>query len=342
MLFMEKGLISDVTFSIIVPIYNCEPYLDKCLDSILDQSYPNFEVILIDDGATDKSGTICDEYADKDARIRVFHKKNGGVSSARNKGLSVARGKYISFVDSDDWVASDYLSVFAEARSHFDYDLVFVEMATVEENGESTALCLKNIAVEIKNELIDILSFLLLDYKGFGFTCNKSFKKDIIKQHCLLFDQSYSLGEDRLFTLDYCCYIQSVKFSPIQTYYYRMNDSSLSHKGIDFDFCYRMALDKCRKVKLLGSQSDMNLFEPLRKRYTVKSQQEGVLALYLLGRSLNRKTRLYYLRIFADRFGYGYTGSRVLDFALNLKKDSWVDFFLYCFYFIHALLPGRK
>lgn len=332
----------NVTFSIIVPVYNCEPYLEKCLDSILDQNYQDFELILIDDGATDKSGTICDEYARKDARIRVFHEKNGGVSSARNKGLSVAGGKYISFVDSDDWVTPDYLSVYAEARVHFDYDLVYVEMATVQENGESTILCLKKVAVEKGNELPGVLTYLLLDYNGFGFTCNKSFKKDLIKRYNMAFDPNYSLGEDRLFTLDYCCYIQSVKLSPNQTYYYRMNESSLSHKRIDFDFCYRMTLDKCRKVKLLGNMSDMSLFDPLRKQYAVKSQQEGILAMYLLGKSLNRKTRLRYLKILTNRFGYGYTGSRMLDFGLNLKKDCWVDSFLYCVYFIHSLLPGRK
>lgn len=339
---MKERLITNVTFSIIVPVYNCEPYLEKCLDSILDQNYPDFEVILIDDGATDKSGVICDEYAQEDARVRVYHQKNGGVSSARNKGLSVARGIYISFIDSDDWVTSDYLDVFLEARAHYDYDLVYIEMALVQENGDLTPLGMQGIATEKKDELPDVLKFLLLEYKGFGFTCNKSFKRDLIKRYDLRFDQNYSLGEDRLFTLDYCCYTQSVKLFPIQTYYYRMNEFSLSHKKIDFDFCYRMALDKCRRVKLLGSESDMNMFDSLRKQYIIRTQQEGVLAIYLLGKSLNRETRLYYLRTFTDRFGYGYTGSRLLDFALNLKKDSWVDFFLYCVYFIHALLPEKK
>lgn len=339
---MKEGLTANVTFSIIVPVYNSEPYLAKCLDSILGQRYPDFEAVLIDDGATDRSGTICDEYARKDARIRVYHEKNGGVSSARNKGLSVARGKYISFVDSDDWVTPDYLGVFADARARFDYDLVYVGMVVVQGNGESGSLCTKNRVAETKNELPGVMEYLLLDYKGFGLTCNKSFKNDLIKRYNLCFDLNYSMGEDRLFTLDYCCYSQSVNLCQNQTYYYRKNETSLSHKGVDFDFCYRMALDKCRKVKLLGTMSDRSLFDPLRKQYTVKSQQEGILAMYLLGKSLNRKTRLHYLEILADRFGYGYTGSRMLDFGLNLKKDSWVDFFLYCVYFIHSLLPGKK
>ncbi|MDE7430170.1 MAG: glycosyltransferase, partial [Lachnospiraceae bacterium] len=91
--------------SIIVPVYNVEPYLACCLDSILAQTFTDFEVLLIDDGSTDASGTICDDYAKKDSRIRCFHKENGGHTSARQAGFRQASGKYITFVDSDDWIA---------------------------------------------------------------------------------------------------------------------------------------------------------------------------------------------------------------------------------------------
>ncbi|WP_455640378.1 glycosyltransferase family 2 protein [Parabacteroides sp.] len=339
---MEEELISNVIFSVIIPVYNSELYLEKCLDSLLEQSYPDFEVLLIDDGSTDKSGAICDEYAKKDTRFRVFHQKNEGVSAARNKGLSVARGKYISFVDSDDWVTPDYLKVYADARAAFDYDLVYIEMVIVLGNEKSTPFSLKDVVAEKKNELPAMLKFLLLEYKGFGFTCNKSFKRELINRYNLRFDRNYSMGEDRLFSLEYCCYTQSIRLSSAQTYYYRMDESSLSHKGVDFNFSYRMALDKCRIVKRLGYTSDMGMFDSLRKQFTVKAQQEGIQGMYLLGKSLNRRERLLYLKIFADRFGYGYTGSRVLDFGLNLKKDGWADLFLYSVYFVHSLFSKRK
>ena len=95
--------------SVIVPVYNVEKYLHRCVDSILAQTFTDFELLLINDGSKDSSGVICDEYAAKDSRVLVFHKENGGVSSARNMGLDNAKGEWISFVDSDDWVEKEYL-----------------------------------------------------------------------------------------------------------------------------------------------------------------------------------------------------------------------------------------
>ena len=93
--------------SVIVPVYNVETYLPRCVDSILQQSYENMEVILVDDGSQDGSGKICDEYAARDSRVKVIHKENGGLSSARNAGLDTAAGEYLTFVDSDDWIEPD-------------------------------------------------------------------------------------------------------------------------------------------------------------------------------------------------------------------------------------------
>lgn len=97
--------------SVIVPVYNVEKFLRRCIDSILAQTFTDFELLLIDDGSKDKSGEICDEYAAKDARIRVFHKQNGGVSSARNLGIDKAQGEWVYFVDSDDWIEIETLSI---------------------------------------------------------------------------------------------------------------------------------------------------------------------------------------------------------------------------------------
>lgn len=134
--------------SIIVPVYNVDTFLKKCVDSILSQSYKNFELILVDDGSTDNSGNICDYYASIDKRVRVIHKINGGVGAARNTGMSIAKGKYITFIDSDDYVEPEYLSAFFRVPIKTEYFYVRAEAAidkvdTVEKN-ENADYCLNN------------------------------------------------------------------------------------------------------------------------------------------------------------------------------------------------------
>lgn len=115
---MENQLIS-----IIVPVYNVEEYLKQCLDSILEQTFSNYEVILVNDGSTDSSGLICQEYADKDARIRYFEKENGGLSDARNYGIEQTQGEYLTFVDSDDWVTETYIEELYSKLQYYNADI---------------------------------------------------------------------------------------------------------------------------------------------------------------------------------------------------------------------------
>lgn len=129
---MEYPLIS-----IIVPVYNVENYIDKCLQSILNQSYENLEVLLIDDGSVDHSGEICDDYARMDKRIRVFHQINKGVSSARNKGLELSAGKYIVFIDADDYVKPDYLEILYGDMEEYQVDIVSCELVPVVEGKQT-------------------------------------------------------------------------------------------------------------------------------------------------------------------------------------------------------------
>ena len=108
--------------SIIVPVYNAERYLHRCIDSILAQTFRDFELLLIDDGSKDNSGYICDEYAEKDERVKVWHKENGGVSSARNVGLDNARGEWVTFADSDDWLESNAFAYYDELTNKHTFD----------------------------------------------------------------------------------------------------------------------------------------------------------------------------------------------------------------------------
>ena len=122
--------------SIIVPVYNVEKYLCKCLNSIINQTYKDLEIILVDDGSKDTSGQICDEYASKDNRIHVIHKENGGVSSARNKGLAIATGEWVLFADSDDILPNDALSYYAEVVNTYEVDMVLGSYVECNEDGK--------------------------------------------------------------------------------------------------------------------------------------------------------------------------------------------------------------
>ena len=121
--------------SVIVPVYKVEKYLHKCVESILNQKYTEIEIILVDDGSPDGCGAICDEYAKKDSRVKVIHKKNGGLSDARNAGLDISRGKYIAFIDSDDYVAPEFLDALYTALVSADADMSVAGILRVDERG---------------------------------------------------------------------------------------------------------------------------------------------------------------------------------------------------------------
>lgn len=190
--------------SVIVPVYKAEQYLHNCIDSILNQIYRDFELILVDDGSPDKSGEICDKYAKNDDRIRVIHKKNGGVSSARNEGMHAAKGEYICFVDSDDFAENDYLKNLLDVKSNYpDCDNIWCGFQTVSDYSKKG--CNKVIAEENKEVSfydendITFLHKKWLDASPF----NKLYLRKVICDNNLKMDINLSLGEDLIFNLQY-------------------------------------------------------------------------------------------------------------------------------------------
>lgn len=125
----------DPMISVIVPIYNVEKYLARCVDSIVNQTYKNLEIILVDDGSPDRCPQVCDDYAEKDSRIKVVHKKNGGLSDARNAGMAVATGEYISFIDSDDWIETSMFELLLNNIFQYDCEISCGGIMMVWENG---------------------------------------------------------------------------------------------------------------------------------------------------------------------------------------------------------------
>ena len=168
--------------SIIVPVYNVEKYLKRCIDSILNQSFTNFELILVDDGSTDNSGKIIDEYAIKDERIKVIHKENGGQGSARNRGLDIAKGNYIGFVDSDDWIHKDMYKCMYQIINEDSTDIVQVGHNTVEKYtkdkrcniNDLNIICIDNII----EKFTDCNSFEILPLI---FPVNKLYRRELWK-----------------------------------------------------------------------------------------------------------------------------------------------------------------
>lgn len=212
--------------SIIIPIYNTEKFLHKCINSALAQTLKDIEVLLINDGSTDNSGIICDKYVCKDKRIQTIHIPNSGVCHARNKGLEIAKGEYILFLDSDDWIDPDMIEVLYHLIQTNHADLSTCGYNIENENGE----IIYNIK-EMKTYTLskwDAIHSLFHDkyYRYKGNLCDKLYDKKIIDSNQLRFNENIYYNEDRLFIFQYmnCC--QSVSYTTVPYYHYIMRSSS--------------------------------------------------------------------------------------------------------------------
>ena len=221
------------TISVIVPVYNAEPYLPQCLESILAQDYRDFELILVNDGSTDSSGDICERYAARDSRIRVITQSNGGVSNARNAGLDVASGKYVAFVDADDWVDPDYLSILLGNMTG---------MVSENSDGRNNVIlsaCGYCINEKRKDSPLHGI-FSLAETQTAIFSVNgyiscypvcKLFDREQILSHSLHFDSSLSIGEDYLFVMQYVSFeVGVVHYDLRKPYHYRRGNSSVTYQ----------------------------------------------------------------------------------------------------------------
>ena len=235
------------TISVIVPVYNVEKYLPRCIDSILAQTFTDFELILVDDGSPDRCGVICDEYAEKDKRVRVIHKENGGVSSARNAGLDDCKGEYVTFVDSDDYIAADRVADLYETICRFDADEVSAGFTIFDEQEYKEHRPRDNERVWGTNneaERIDfLLNRILQDGNGWA-VWNRLFKTEIIKEHHIRFCETCgNFGEDLGFTLEYALYCTRFAVCDHAGYFYYQRDNSMMANSIE-----KIKLDEMNEV----------------------------------------------------------------------------------------------
>lgn len=205
--------------SVVVPIYNTASYLRRCIQSSINQSYKKIEVILINDGSTDESVSICQQYKKADSRFRIVDKINGGISSTRNAGIDVAIGKYICFIDSDDFWESNFIEELVDGfRLHPNVDVTIYNYFYNESEVRACVRTHENSG-EIRNRTLTMIE--IASPKSFkGFVWNKLYKMDVITRNSLRFDESTALVEDALFNQQYMSYADYSFYIDIPLYHY--------------------------------------------------------------------------------------------------------------------------
>lgn len=215
--------------SIIIPAYNCERYIQQCLDSLFQQEEQNLEIIVVNDGSEDGTADILNNYSKNEDRLKVLNVKNGGPSRARNIGLDNANGDWVFFVDADDWVDTDILSSLDLNQNAA--DIIFFGFKRCYEDTRIVECIPERVGCECTADAVNRQLLSLFNSKAalFGFTFNKIYKRSIIEQHHLRFRDGLNVREDEAFVLNYCLYITSVKTMAFAPYNYRMLQNSLSH-----------------------------------------------------------------------------------------------------------------
>ncbi len=230
--------------SVVIPIYNCEETLHGCVDSVLKQTYKNIEILLIDDGSADKSGIICDEYADKHKMVRVFHLKNGGPSKARNFGINESSGDYIQFLDSDDTLPESTISQKVSSLLDNNADQVVTDYyqtvddsRTVISNSNHGLMTLEEYALEFSGEKNQSFYFSVV--------WNKLFNREILKKNNILFKEGLSFAEDYVFNLQYLVFCKNVFVlnKPLYSYKIVTSESSLSRNAKLFENIWKIRRD---------------------------------------------------------------------------------------------------
>lgn len=211
--------------TVMVPVYNVEKYLDKCITSILNQSYKNIDVLLINDGSTDRSGEICDKYAELDKRVRVIHKANEGVSKTRNQGIECANGKYLVFVDSDDYLEIDYCKKLYDTQQQYGDAFVMCGFKTVFVSGEEEFFCFEKVEKLSELSTKDIIE--LIEKWLLNSPCNKLYLVNELKKEKIKMPEDLSLAEDLLFNFEYMDKLVGDKIVVINEglYNYRLQSS---------------------------------------------------------------------------------------------------------------------
>lgn len=314
-------------FSIVVPVYNAEKYLHECLDSIKDQSYTEWECILVDDGSKDNSGFICDEFTRKDSRFIVIHKENEGVSSARNTGVENSKGEWLVFIDSDDYIREDYLYDLAQCTKN-KVDFIITGFTKF---GGDAVIRSSRYSKGVYNS--DQRSTVLQDILSNGAPWAKAYRRDIVCNNGILFDKHLSISEDRLFMYCYLPFVKKVCESDKTSYFYRCNESSITFtRRKPSEYIYRLDILAEKSLAIIESwtllSKDVVPFIVAHCNF-IKEAAEKAGIQYLLGNSMIIKEKDYYRINNASKrdrlFIYKEIG--FLNILVYYKKWSLIKFY---------------
>ncbi len=286
-------------FSIVIPVYNTQNYLNNCINSIVGQTINDFELILVDDGSTDESGKMCDEWAIKDSRIKVHHQINCGVSYARNKGIQLAIGEYVAFVDSDDLVANNWLETLEIEAHKNNCDIICYRFNNSNIDDD---FCVKDFVANSKEELR--LKYNDIFEVGVGMVWTQAYKNALLKNNNIIFNSAVALNEETFFNLNCFAKMKSFQYINKVLYYYTENQGSSSRKGnVDY-----LKIIK-QKVQVYESFLNEMQYTDIAQKTPQDMLQDGVYAHFLQAgistNSLSYKQRITILKqVYFDKENY--------------------------------------
>lgn len=329
---MENPLIS-----VIIPVYNVSGYLKQCLDSVIAQTYRNLEIILVDDGSTDGSGKICDEYAKQDKRIRVFHKENGGVSSARNTGLDQAGADYLCFVDADDVILSDYVMYLYKLLTIYQADLSicgYVKLVNINEYKDREK---EYIRVYDKQAA---LKDMMYKHDITGYSCLKLYKKELLND--IYYDEELKVAEDFDFVYKYLLNTEKAVVGSKILYIYRQHEESCMHsdnwKKYERTwtiFNKRLSIIRRENPELTDAYITYLFIQALgffamsdgwRNADEFKRNLIKMTSKYSKTVMLNKESKIIYRLLGAGCFINGYLGCYICRFLSNSLKKFKIQF----------------
>lgn len=290
----EFNILMNPTVTIIVPVYNAEKTISRCIESILNQDYTDFELILVDDGSKDSSGAICDNYASGDSRVLVIHKENSGVSDSRNTALDQARGTYLQFLDSDDWITPNATGLLVQSAERYHCDLVISDFYRVVGDRLAHKGDIEDDCVLTQEEFAEHMIENPADFY-YGVLWNKLFRREIVEKYHLRMDTSISWCEDFMFNLEYIRHAKVFYALQVPIYYYVKTKGSLASQG--------MSISKTIKMKLMVFEYYNNFYK------------------HVLNDEDYEKNRLQVYRFLVDAAGDGAVPPAILPGSQKLGEE---------------------